>query len=206
MQHPQETIFFRLTGSLPSSFTGDLRTKSAQNQLKSSLKTLAAQAFSRLRAAHRLRTKSVLKQQGDIFDGFLFFVVAGMNIAVHRGLEVRLSQDALDGFHVRASVVQHRAYRVPEDVRRGPMEVHRSVDALHHTSEGSERQRFPRVIAADDEAIFAQGQEMGKQVWNDGNLAETTFSLRRSNEGLIVGIPNEGTTITIRFPKIKEIV
>ena len=151
MQHPQETIFFRLTGSLPSSFTGDLRTKSAQNQLKSSLKTLAAQAFSRLRAAHRLRTKSVLKQQGDIFDGFLFFVVAGMNIAVHRSLEVRLSQDALDGLHVRASVVQHRAYRVPEDVRRGPMEVHRSVDALHHTSEGSERQRFPRVIAADDD-------------------------------------------------------
>lgn len=134
--------------------------------MKSSLKTLAAQAFSRLRAAHRFRTKSVLKQQGDIFDGFLFFVVAGMNIAVHRGLEIRLSQDALDGLHVRASVVQHCSYRVPEDVRRGSMEVHRSVDALHHTSEGSERQRLLRVIAADDKTLFAQGQEVGKQVWN----------------------------------------
>lgn len=181
-------IFFRLTGFLPSSFTGDLRTKSAQNQLGNRLKALAAQAFSRLRAAHRLRTKSVLKQQGDIFDGFLFFIVAGMNIAVHRGLEIRLSQDALDGLHVRASVVQHCSYRVPEDVRRGSMEVHRSVDALHHTSEGSERQRFPSVIAADDKTLFAHGQEVGKQVWNDGDLAETAFSLRRSNEGLIVGV------------------
>ena len=133
-------------------------------------------------------TKSFLKQQRDIFDGFLFFVVAGMNIAVHRGLEVRLSQDALDGLHVRASVVQHRAYRVPEDVGRGPMEVHRSVDALHHTSERCERQRLLWVISTDHKALLTHGQEVGKQSRNDGNITKTTSGLGCAQEGLVVGV------------------
>ena len=144
-----------------------LRTKSAQNEVKPT---------------------STLKQQGDIFDGFLFFVVAGMNIAVHRGLEVRLSQDALDGFHVRASVVQHRAYRVPEDVRGGPMEVHRGVDALHHTSERGERQRLLRVLLAYHKALLAHRQEKGQEIRDDGDFAEPAFGLRCSNEGLVVRV------------------
>ena len=86
----------RLTAISSKSLFVDLRTKSAQNQLQKVLKTLVAQAFSGFSLTHILRTKSTLEQQGDILDGFLFFGLAGMNIAVHRGLEVRLPQDQTD--------------------------------------------------------------------------------------------------------------
>ena len=92
----QESASFHLTAIQSKSLIVDLRTKSAQNQLQKVLKTLVAQAFSGFSLTHILRTKSTLEQQGDILDGFLLFVVAGMDIAIHRGLEVRLSQDALD--------------------------------------------------------------------------------------------------------------
>ena len=123
-----------LTAISSKSLIVDLRTECAQNVIENRPKTPVAQAFSGFWLTHRICTKPFLEQQGDILDGFLLFVVAGMNIAVHRSLEIRLSQNALDGLHVCASVVQHCAYRMLEDMRRGPLEVHRGVDALHHTS------------------------------------------------------------------------
>lgn len=56
----------------------------------------------------------LLKQQRDIFDGFLLFVVAGMDVSIHRRFEVGLAEDALNSLYVRASVIQHRAYGMPE--------------------------------------------------------------------------------------------
>ena len=180
----QKSGVLRLTAISSKSRTGDLRTKSAQNQLQKVLKTLVAQAFSGFSLTHILRTKSTLEQQGDILDGFLLFVVSWMNIPVHGCLEVRLSQDALDRLHICPCVVQHRAYRVPENVRGGPMEVHRGVDALHHTSERGERQRLLRVLLAYHKALLAHRQEEGQKIRDDGNFAEPAFGLRCSNEGL----------------------
>ena len=68
------------------------------------------------------------------------------------------------------------------------MEVHSVVDALHHTSEGSERQRLLWVVSTDHKALLAHGQEVGKQVWDDGNVTITTSGLGRAQEGLVVGV------------------
>lgn len=178
----------RLTAISSKSLFVDLRTKSAQNQLQKVLKTLVAQAFSGFSLTHILRIKSTLEQQGDILDGFLLFVVAWVDIPVHGCLEVRLSQDALDRLHICPCVVQHRAYRVPENVRGGPMEVHRGVDAFHHTSERSECQRLLWVVSTDNKALLAHGQEVGKQVWDDGNVTITTSGFGCAQEGLVVGV------------------
>ena len=175
-----------LTAISSKSLIVDLRTEFAQNQFQKVLKTIVAQAFSDFWFTHRICTKSFLQQQGDVLDGFLLFGVAWVDVPVHRCLEVRLPQDALDRLHICPCVVQHRAYRVPENVRRGPMEVHRGVDALHHTSEGSERQRLPRVLLTHHKALLAQRQEVSEQVWNNGDFTKPAFGLRCAYEGLIV--------------------
>ena len=38
-------------------------------------------------------------------DGSLLFVVSGMNVTIHCGLEIRLPKDALDSLHISASIL-----------------------------------------------------------------------------------------------------
>ncbi len=46
-----------------------------------------------------------------------------MNVAIHCSLEVRLPENALDGFYISASIVQHGSERMSENMGSCAMKV-----------------------------------------------------------------------------------
>jgi len=68
----------------------------------------------------------LLKGQHFVYTShrFLLLFVAGMNVAVDGGLNVRVSYNRLNGLHRGSRIIQQGCVGVAEDVGRSPMEVY----------------------------------------------------------------------------------
>ena len=55
---------------------------------------------------------------------FLLLFVAGMDVAVDGGLNVRVPYNRLNGLHRGSRIIQQGCVGVPEDVGRSPVEVY----------------------------------------------------------------------------------
>ena len=78
---------------------------------------------------------------------FLLLFVAGMNIAVDGGLNVRVSYNRLNGLHRGSRIIQQGCVGVPEDVGRSPVEVDCASYTLHHSPVDRKRDGSPMPSA-----------------------------------------------------------
>lgn len=128
-----------------------------------------------------------MKQEADFFNGLLLFVFSGMHVAIHRSLEIRLTEDALNGFHIRSSVIEHGSHRMPEDMCCSTMKINCAMDAIHHAAKCLESHwRFGICPKYNVSCFFIRGEERQKFIQN-GNCAISAVGLWGSD--LYIWIP-----------------
>ena len=121
-------------------------------------------------------------------NGSLFFVVSGMNITIHRSLEVRLPENALDCLYISASIVQHGSERMPENMGSRAMQINCFVNANHHAAERLKGYRCVWITTVDNISFGFNRIEESQQIFDDRNRSVTTFCLWGSDKGLIVSV------------------
>ena len=92
-----------------------------------------------------------------------------MNVTIHGCLEVRLTEDALNCFHISASIVQHGSDRVPENMSGRAMKIDILMNAGHHTAERLEGYRCVWITTVDNVSIGFDRIEECQQILDDRN-------------------------------------
>ena len=109
-------------------------------------------------------------------------LIAGVNIQVVCQHEVAVAADPLNSLGINASLVKHAEVTVPEDVRRGSVEVYRLLDILEHSREDHLRQR---LFAAENVALNAMRFKKFLQLGVQGDRPNTVAGFRSGNDGLV---------------------
>jgi len=112
------------------------------------------------------------------FDGFLLLFGPCMDVPVGCCLDIRITDDGLNGLDIRSGIVQQSRKAVPEHMRRSAMQIYRAVDPLHHAAMDT---KCDWIDISNDIAEATQRPQEGVQRLYNGDVAHTALCFRRAD-------------------------